>query len=235
MQLPVSDCVFVKPQELCFCLHCRSHGCLFFANFEFLTTSHGFPLTTLRAGYRNSVIAIDEPNTRMIFMNDKSIIRESLPNSGFDLIATCSQTVVISNRDGQIFAFDSHSFPSWHFVASITSDYCCALAVNGPFATIAIGKRDNHIVLSSLFDGVIRWAHEVGGPPQRIAIIDGWGFVLVEAADALSLFNINGKLMRSVALNFKVSTIENMVRSRALAIVTVGGDVIVLPRGLPEF
>jgi hypothetical protein len=265
----------------------QTDNCLFCAKIRFLsnasasqTVVEGFPVTSLRAGFHGGVIALDEARTSLVVGQKKSVLTEPLSMSGVEHIAVHGQTIVLLNRGGQVFASQSPSFQSWRLVTSVTSDYCCALAVNDPFATMAIGTRDGHVVLSSSIDGLIRCACDVGGPPRKILITNGWGFVFVETAGALWLFTINGALLRRVPMDFTISAIETwacergcdfiaiaaegrqirifeafflqidqfvftagenvlamkyILRSRALAIVTVGGDLVVFPWDLPEF
>jgi hypothetical protein len=55
-----------------------------------------------------------------------------------------------------------------------------------------------------LADGAFLWAVEVGDPPKRIIVTEGWGFVFVEAANALWLFSVNGRLLKKVEIEWEL-------------------------------
>jgi hypothetical protein len=112
--------------------------------------------------------------------------------------------VVLSDRGGQLFELDLADFPALRPIACVTNDYLCALAVNRRFAAVAAGTRDGRVCICSLADGAFRFSCDVEEAPARIAITDGWGFIVVHSGRRIFLFNVNGRLIRSVECPFAV-------------------------------
>jgi hypothetical protein len=258
------------------------HKSILLGKSDFVTVTHTiigefFCDCSLFTAYSGGLIAVDTVHSLIYHVKDRTIIRNSFP--WIQQIASCSQTVIVADHNGQIFRMRRNEFPSADLVTSITHEYICALAVSHKFQTIAIGTFDGCIALSSLADGSLRRSFDAGEAPRRIVITDGWGFIIVDTGYTFSLFSINGRPIRHVKIGCSVTEIitwtcergcdfvaiatENkqvhvfeafylrvdesiynapdkvmamryIVRSRALALVTASGDVILLPKELPE-
>jgi hypothetical protein len=159
------------------------------------------------AGCSAGFVALERRPSLLYLGKEKSIVSEPLARTGFERLASGGKTVVLSDRNGQLFALDVASFPAFRSISCVTNDYICALAVNHRSSVVAAGTCDGHVSVSSIIDGAFRFSCDVGEAPAHIEITDGWGFIVVHAGLKLFLFNVNGRLIRSVECSYAVQCI----------------------------
>jgi hypothetical protein len=108
---------------------------------------------------------------------------------------------------------------------------CCA--ISRAFKMAVCGTVANHIVVVSLFSGEKVCAGDIGLKPNAVVVTEGWGFIVVRAADEqktefLVVLDVNGRLIRKVQVPAPICT-WSAWRSRDgfdyLLVATKQGDV----------
>jgi hypothetical protein len=86
----------------------------------------------------------------------------------------------------------------------ITRDYVVCMAVSEAFGIAVVGTKDGGVIALLLADGAFLWSKTVSTAARRILVTEGWGFVFVEAGNVLYLFTVNGRLLRTVEIEFRI-------------------------------
>jgi hypothetical protein len=105
--------------------------------------------------------------------------------------------IAISGVDGQVMRFPIDYPGELKPVCTTANDYISAFDWDPKYGIVAVGTWDGHLVISFVRDGGYFWSADVGETPLRISITQSFGFILVETKSSLTLFNCNGKKLRS--------------------------------------
>jgi hypothetical protein len=159
-------------------------------------------------GHRDGFIAMQKHGELAYHVREKSISKELLDLGQIEFVSGSDKTVAMADSNGQIFTWELADVRSRKPICDITNDVITCLAVNRAFGIIAVGTIDRQIIVSSGVNRAFLFSRDVGAAPTRILVTNGWGFILVEAGGTLTLFNVNGALLRKVSYEF---AIEQMV------------------------
>jgi hypothetical protein len=166
------------------------------------------PVQSLIFGpHREGFIAMQKHGAIAYHVRDRSLTKEELDLGQIEFAAGSDNTVAVANSHGQIFTWELADVRSKKPICDITNDYITCLAVNRNFGMIVVGTVDRHIIVSSSVSRSFLFSRDVGAAPTRLLVTKAWGFILVEAGDSLTLFNVNGALLKKVNYEFVIDQI----------------------------
>ena len=114
--------------------------------------------------------------------------------------------VVVSNRT-IVTLYNVVSFPKSAGQIVILDDIIIDCQINMNFCTIAILSRNGMLHLHSINKmQKIKSIDLNEFQPKKLIITEKWGFILVSCETKLLLFNINGKLMKTIDFNYDIQS-----------------------------
>jgi hypothetical protein len=143
-----------------------------------------------------------------------------------ELCAASESQIVFSSRKGSMWQSNVKDLKSTEFIQPIFYEKPVAIAVNVPFDLLVVGTLEGSILLNSLHTGLFRMRKSLQGSeiPRDVLITYGWGFVLVNTAKRMYLFNVNGHLIRDVELSMNVTAWCTWKNVRGFDFVAVADD-----------
>jgi hypothetical protein len=124
--------------------------------------------------------------------------------TGVRSAAACEHVALLVDTAGQIWKWTNDNVTPLYCV---TRDYVTCIAVSEAFGIAVVGTKDGGIMSLMWGDGAFLWSATISRPPRRIVVTEGWGFILVEAANLLYLFSVNGRWLRTVEIGFQIACV----------------------------
>jgi hypothetical protein len=120
-------------------------------------------------------------------------------------VAASGNHIVLSARDGTFWQANLRNLAESARICSALHQTPAVIAVNVEYHLLVIGTLEASILLYSLISGLFRMKVDLPGEiPERILVTDGWGFILVASQSRISLFDVNGKLLRSIGVTINI-------------------------------
>jgi hypothetical protein len=121
-------------------------------------------------------------------------------------ISSCDELIAISCSDARIHVCSStQKQPELFSVPTYRTSVLCN-CMSKRFGVVIGGTDDRHLIIASIHDGSTIRVVKLDSVPIKVVVTSNWGFILVHGCDyvdgwpqyTLSLFNINGLLVRTI-------------------------------------
>jgi hypothetical protein len=146
---------------------------------------------------RRGFAAIEKKSCTAHFIQEKNYRSKQLNVASVKYAASDRESVLISSTNGQIIGVNMRP------ICSINIGYVSALALDKKIGIVVVGTQNGSVIVSMLGNGSFVWSGDVKSTPIRIIITKNWGFVFVETECSLWLFNVNGRLLKKVDVEFR--------------------------------
>jgi hypothetical protein len=167
------------------------------------TPTGSFPQTGLVFGDHHRLVAVTAESGAVVIVGERGF-RAEFPGVGQIRCAAASEgCIYLAASEGQVWRWPLAKARA-DLLCCVTRDYVRCIAVSDSFGILAVGTSDGGISVLTVRDGTFLWAAEVDRPPKTIIVTEAWGFVLVETAGRLWLFNINGKQIRRIEVDWRI-------------------------------
>jgi hypothetical protein len=125
-------------------------------------------------------------------------------------IASCEELVSLSYTDGRIHGYSSRGLELFSIPTYRNSVLCSCMS--RCFGVVVTGTDDRLLILASIHDGSTIRVIKLESVPVKVTVTPNWGFIVINAVDyvhgtpqySLSVFNINGWLIRTVSFPYAV-------------------------------